>query len=255
VSRNHESLRTSFGHTNGKPCQKIMKSSSFYLKQQSVENEKHFLEVFKAMKNHTYDIENEDTIRLTFCEESADTCYLLLGFHHIVMDGTSSDVLFTNVQQAYRDGTLPPTRLQYSTWAAGQRSFIESPDSSKDRSSWRREFATIRPVLPLFPMSRVSSRKVLKCYHMIIASANLGADMTMRIKERCKSRKVSPAYFHLAIWKTLLFRLLKLDDICIGVNDMNRTNAEDAGKYKLGFGVISFRLLLLYWGNANHLTL
>jgi hybrid polyketide synthase/nonribosomal peptide synthetase ACE1 len=233
VSQSHESLRTAFSHNEGEPCQKIMKTSSFQLKQQPVESESDFIEVFKSMKDYIYDIEKGNTISLTLCEESADTCYLLLGFHHILMDGMSSDVLFANVQQAYRDGALPPTQLQYSTWAARQRSFVESREASEDRSFWKREFASLPPVLPLFPTSRVSSRKVLKRYHMIRASTNLGINMTTRIKDRCKSLKVSPAYFHLAIWKTLLFRFLNLDDICIGVNDMNRTNAEDAGKLYL----------------------
>jgi hybrid polyketide synthase/nonribosomal peptide synthetase ACE1 len=231
VSQRHESLRTWFSQSNeGDPCQKVMKESTFQLKEHPVKSESEFLGIFDAMKNHVYDIENGDTIRLTLCEESVDTCYLLLGFHHILMDGMSSDILFANVQQAYRDGALPPIQLQYSTWAARQRSFVESNESSQDRLFWKTEFATIPTVLPLFPISGVSSRKILKRWHMVRASTNLGNEMTIRIKDRCRSLKVSPAYFHLAIWKTLLFRFLKVDDICIGVNDMNRTNAEDAGK-------------------------
>nr|AKL78829.1 GLNRPS9 [Glarea lozoyensis] len=230
VSQRHESLRTWFSQIDGDdPTQNIMKESTFNLKEQPVKSEDEFLCIFNDMKNHVYDIENGDTIRLTLCEESVDTCYLLLGFHHILMDGMSSDILFANVQQAYRDGALPPIPLQYSTWAARQRSFVESTESSQDRLFWKTEFATIPTVLPLFPISGVSSRKILKRWHMVRASTNLGNDMTMRIKDRCRSLKVSPAYFHLAIWKTLLFRFLKVDDICIGVNDMNRTNAEDTG--------------------------
>jgi hybrid polyketide synthase/nonribosomal peptide synthetase ACE1 len=233
VAQSHESLRTTFSTDGTEPHQRIMKTSGFHLTQQPVKSQAGFLEVFKSLERHIFDIENGDTIRLILCEESDNLFYFALGFHHILMDGTSTDVLFANLQQAYKDNAFPSTQLQYPTWAAKQRFYVESRESLEDRSYWSREFATTPPVLPLFPMPQQSSRKLLRRYHMFRASTNLGADMTARIKERCRSQKVSPAYFHLAVWKTLLFRFLETDDLCIGINDMNRIDARDAGKQTL----------------------
>ncbi|KAH7350679.1 hypothetical protein BKA65DRAFT_243259 [Rhexocercosporidium sp. MPI-PUGE-AT-0058] len=229
VAQGHESLRTTFSTNETGPCQQIMRTSKFRLTQHPVKDRNEFLEVFTSLKNHVYDIENGDTIKLVLCEQSENLFYFALGFHHILMDGTSTNVLFANLQQAYKDGVFPAPQLQYPAWAVKQRSYVESSESSEDRAYWSREFATIPPSLPLFPMSSQSSRKILKRYHMLRSSANLGLDMTARIKERCRSLKVSPAYFHLAVYKTLLFRFLNTDHICIGINDMNRTDTKDAG--------------------------
>ncbi|KAL2071876.1 hypothetical protein VTL71DRAFT_13111 [Oculimacula yallundae] len=229
VAQSHEALRTTFSANETGPCQRIMKESNFRLTQHPVESRDEFLEVFTSLKSHVFDIENGDTIKLILCEQSENLFYFALGFHHILMDGTSTNVLFANLQQAYKDGAFPSTQLQYPAWAAKQRSYVESPESAEDRAYWSRELATIPPSLPLFPMSSQSSRKTLKRYHMLRASTNLGAEMTTRIKERCRNLKVSPAYFHLAVYKTLLFRFLSTDHICLGINDMNRTDSREAG--------------------------
>jgi hybrid polyketide synthase/nonribosomal peptide synthetase ACE1 len=232
VAQSTESLRTVFTTSEGKPCQKIMERSEFHLDQQPVESQAEFMNIFKALERHIYDIEHGDTVKLLLCKESDDLFYIALGFHHILMDAISTDIIIGNVQHAYEAETFVNTQLQYAAWAKNQRAYVESQDSSKDRAYWSQEFATIPPVLPLFPMSQQSSRKALKSYHMIRANISLGADTTARIKERCRSQSVSPAYFHLTVWKTLLFRFLAVNDICIGITDMNRTSAEDAGAYK-----------------------
>ncbi|PVH71608.1 hypothetical protein DL98DRAFT_471444 [Cadophora sp. DSE1049] len=229
VAQGHEALRTVFTTNETGPCQRIMKTSNFRLTQQPVQSREEFLEVFTSLKSHVFDIENGDIIKLILCEQSDKVFYFALGFHHILMDGTSTNVLFANLQQAYNDGVFAAPALQYPAWAAKQRAYVESPESAADKAYWSRELATIPPALPLFPMSSQGSRKTLRRYHMLRASANLGADMTARVKERCRNLKISPAYFHLAVWKTLLFRFLNTDHICLGINDMNRTDTKDAG--------------------------
>lgn len=112
VAQSHESLRTTFSANGAEPYQKITRTSGFQLTQHPVKSQSEFLEIFMSLEHHVFDIENGDTIRLILCEESDNLFYFALGFHHILMDGTSTDVLFANLQQAYKDNSFPANQLQ-----------------------------------------------------------------------------------------------------------------------------------------------
>lgn len=52
----------------------------------------------------------------------------------------------------------------------------------------------------------------------------LNAAISTRIKATCQRNKSTPFHFHLAAFKTLLFRLLDVDDFSIGIADSNRVD-------------------------------
>ncbi|KAH7310210.1 putative hybrid NRPS/PKS enzyme [Rhexocercosporidium sp. MPI-PUGE-AT-0058] len=238
VCQNHESLRTCFFATDNEAHQGIMERSAIKLEQKKISGYSEMLDVFDSVKKHSYNIEKGDTLRMVLCEESASNFYLIVGYHHITIDGLSWEILFSNLEKAYNNGSLPPVQRQYNQWAANQRKAVESGEMDTERKFWREEFANLPPVLPLLPMSHVSARKPLKRYEHHKISIKLDASLTVQIKERCRSQNVSPFHFHLAVFKTLLFRFTSIDDLCIGIADTNRTAAEDAG-------VIGFMLNLL----------
>jgi hybrid polyketide synthase/nonribosomal peptide synthetase ACE1 len=64
-------------------------------------------------------------------------------------------------------------------------------------------------------------------YEQHTSPVKLDSGLAALITERCRSQKVSPFRFHLAVFKTLLFRFLGVNDLCIGITDANRKDAED----------------------------
>jgi hybrid polyketide synthase/nonribosomal peptide synthetase ACE1 len=215
-----------------------MKMSAIQLERKIISGQPEFLEIFGTVKSHVYDIERGETLRMVLCEGSADSFYLIVGYHHITMDGFSWELLFSDLEKAYKNGYLPPAPLQYSEWASSQRKAVENGDMEVERDFWRKEFLNSPAVLPLFPMAQVNLRRPLKEYNQHKIHIKLDSSLTALIKERCRSQKVTPFHYHLTVFKTLLFRFLSMNDLCIGITDANRRDAKEAS-------VIGFMLNLL----------
>ena len=215
-----------------------MRKSAVRLEHRTVANEDGVRAVYELLQQHPYDIENGDTFRAVLCEVSSTLFYLVVGYHHIAMDGFSWEILFGELQRGYRIGSLQPVARQYSTWASKQRQESVNGQLRSERNFWRKEFSTLPPVLPLLPFATVSSRRPLKRYGLNRASHKVDSSITSLVMEQCRANKVSPFHFHLASFRTLLHRLTGADDICIGMADANRMDSADTG-------VIGFLLNLL----------
>jgi len=238
VCRRHEALRTCFFACKGEACQGIMKKSAIQLERKTITGKPELLEIFETVKGHVYDIERGETLRMLLCEESADSFYLIVGYHHIAMDGFSWELLFADLEKAYKNGCLPPAPRQYSEWAVNQLKSVENGDMAAERDYWRKEFLNSPTVLPLFPMAQVNWRRPMKKYEQHKSYIKLDSSLITLIKETCHSQKVTTFHFHLAVFKTLLFRFLGINDLCIGITDANRTDDKDRS-------VIGFMLNLL----------
>jgi hybrid polyketide synthase/nonribosomal peptide synthetase ACE1 len=234
----HEALRTCFYVKDGVACQGIMRKSAIRLEQCPVADEHGVRAVYEDLQRHVYDIENGDTFRAVLCQVSPTMLYLVIGYHHIAMDGFSWEILFGELQRGYRAGYLPPVPRQYSTWASKQRQEIDSGQLRSERKFWKQEFSTLPQVLPLLPFAKISSRQPLPCYGLNRTSHKVERRITSLVKEQCRAQKVSPFHFHLAVFRTLLHRFTGADDICIGMADANRMDSADVG-------VIGFLLNLL----------
>jgi hybrid polyketide synthase / nonribosomal peptide synthetase ACE1 len=204
-----------------------MKTSCIRLRYQMISIFEDCLGIFERTKNHVYDLEKGDTMKLTLCRESDDSYYFIVGYHHICLDGTGWDALASEIQEAYQSGRLSPVPRQYSEWAYNQRMTVESGSAGLDREFWKTELSPQPPILPLFPMSKASQRSPMHRYEQHFLDIKLDATLSELIRERCRSHKVSPFHFHLAVFKILLFRLLDVDDLCIGFSDSNRVEAGD----------------------------
>ena len=76
--------------------------------------------------------------------------------------------------------------------------------------------------------------------------------MTARVKERCRNLKISPAYFHLAVWKTLLFRFLNTDHVCLGINDIALSLDAIVHFQSFEQNLPCLRLSAACWTNHHH---
>jgi hybrid polyketide synthase / nonribosomal peptide synthetase ACE1 len=234
VCRRHEALQTCFFAYNGEACQGIMKKSAIQLERKTISGQPELLGI----------IERGETLRMVLCEESADSFYLIVGYHHIAMDGFSWEVLFSDLEKAYKNRSLSPAPRQYSEWAASQLKSVENGDVAAERDYWRKEFQNSPTLLPLFPMAQVNWRRPIKKYEQHKNYIKLDSSLTTLIKETCRSQKVTTFHFHLAVFKTLLFRFLGINDLCIGIADANRTDDTDMSMIGLMLNLLPLRFQL-----------
>lgn len=235
VGQAHESLRTSFAMArDGNAVQRINAKSLLKLEYQPIRDEYEATILFNELKEHEYDLEAGDLMRVKLLKLSEQSHILIIGYHHINMDGISLEVLLNNVEQVYFGKPLS-SPLQYSQYCWKQSRELVSDAFREEKTYWAKGLTNPNPnVLPLLPFCRKIERKILEQYSHNHAQGQIRAGLAEAIKTACHRTKTSIFPFLFATYAVLLNRLLEVKDFCIGIADAGRemgTFAESIGMY------------------------
>ncbi|KAH8812401.1 putative PKS-NRPS protein [Xylogone sp. PMI_703] len=232
----HETLRTSFftDKTNYLAYLGAVEKTPFVMEQKPYTGEAQIKEEFNKTNNHHYDLENAESMKATLLIENANSHVLIMGFHHIAVDATSSQILVRDIAAIYAGQKLTPLKYQYIDYANKQRMTVDQA-LSKDVAYWKSEFPTIPETLPLFDFGTVKSRKPLTEYKIRIMETRIDAALTSNLKAASQKLRVTPFHLHLATLQTMLHKLLNIDDVCIGITDANKNDPDHVDT--LGFFV------------------
>ncbi|RDW61774.1 uncharacterized protein DSM5745_10446 [Aspergillus mulundensis] len=250
VGRRHEALRTAFATDaqHGGPMQVVLAASPLSLEYCRVTSEDEVEKEYRELKAHVYDLETGRTMRIRLLSLSPLVNFLLVGYHHINMDGVSFEVLLGELDLLYKAGSLPDQALlQYPDYAVRQRAAISSARGTMDEAAafWRRELHDAPGALPILPFAAASaSRPTTPSYSNIRVDARIPASLNSRIRAVAAANKVSPYTFHLAVYATLLSRLFSTTDLIIGVGDSGRSDPDARGSIGLFLNILPLRLRL-----------
>ncbi|KAJ0330269.1 hypothetical protein COL5a_003329 [Colletotrichum fioriniae] len=248
VAAHHECLRTCYYPRleDGHPMQGVMAPSESTLKLTHTEYdgrdgiETALRETLAGFKTRAWDLEHGETMEASLLSlkddqgeeggEAEEYGYLVLGYHHITLDGWSVALFWRDVDRAYRMQPLTPVDrgLSYVDYSLHQLSEEKTGALDEDLAFWRAEFASSLPdTLPLLPMARGLDRSSLvRQQQQPISAHNLDQELNPAQLEAVKSLsqrlRISPFHVHLALLQVLLARLTGTEDICIGVVDANR---------------------------------
>ncbi|KAF2111197.1 hypothetical protein BDV96DRAFT_552325 [Lophiotrema nucula] len=226
VGERHEALRTCFyTDDTGTAKQGILGYPTLALEQQSL-NESEVKVEFKKMRHYQFDLARGHVVRVILSSQSATSHYLIIAYHHIAMDGVSLEVFLSDLQKAYNRQSLSPKVFQYPDFSERQRAEVRNGKASQDIAFWKQRFQTIPAPLPLLPFASKGTRDVLNQYDINSVEFRVDGSFTTRIKLACKKHKVTPFHFYLATYQALLLRVLKVEDVCIGMADANRLDSD-----------------------------
>ncbi|KAH6673321.1 polyketide synthase [Halenospora varia] len=226
VSQQHEALRTCFYvDENHQPSQGVLPNSLVKLETKQIKSGEASAE-FTSMKKHVFNLGGGETMRVSLLTENAKSHYIIIAYHHIVMDGVSLEVFLAHLQKAYNRKTISSGILQYPDFSLRQRKEFNSGALTSELSFWRKEFTDIPSPLPLLPFAETRSRRPLLHYEFNNVNRRLDDALATRIRGACRKHKTTPFHFFLATYKALLFRLLRSDDLCIGMADANRIDSD-----------------------------
>ncbi|KAB5550768.1 polyketide synthetase [Coniochaeta sp. 2T2.1] len=246
VAARHESFRTSFFvDENQKPVQAISGTSRLRLETVLLADESHVARELASLKNHVYDIEHGECIRIIHLSLTPTKSYLLVGAHHIIVDGVSMEILLDDLQKAYggQDLVTEPA-YQYSAYSEKLREELASGAMRGEIEYWRSEFAEPPSPLPLLPFSAARKRTPLTANGHNSVSRVIGTQLAGQIQVACRERKANMFHFHLGVLQVLLFKIFGDSDVCIGMADANRWDdrvAKSIGMY-LNLLPLRFRL-------------
>lgn len=228
VIRKNQTLRTGFytDPFSGDAMQAVTTSSPFQLKTVTATNDTTDVSNETALiANHCYDLENHDVFVATLLAHDPEYHTIIFGYHHIIMDGVSWQLFLQEVERFYSTRPRSPRHANdYIYFAVKQQAELGTADLQTKRDFWKKEFADLPPTIPLFPFAKVRGRKPLARYDATEAFLELDQSLVARIKAVAVDNKSTTFHFYLTTLQILARRMLKIQDVCIGITDANRSN-------------------------------
>lgn len=238
VCSRHESLRTCFvadQTARGEASQNVMSSSPLRLECKNIRSEEEVAIEYAKIRADDLDMESGDLLKLVLLTLSPSVHFLLMNYHHIIMDGISWQVFLADLEKAYNGQHLGPPPRQYPAFSVAQHQSLESGAMDGQLNYWKRSFPIHNPptVLPLLPVAHVSARTSMRVYDAHQVAFRLEPDLLSRVKSFSKGNGASPFHLYLAAFKNMLFSFMDAQDLTIGVADAGRSEPNLRGS--IGF--------------------
>ncbi|AUT02776.1 non-ribosomal peptide synthetase [Nostoc sp. CENA543] len=154
---------------------------------------------------------------------------LLINMHHIISDGWSMGVFkreWEKAYNAYAGGSEPnllPLPIQYSDFAAWQRSWLQGETLATQENYWQKQLSDAPRLLDLptdYP------RPAQQSYQGKGYKQRLSSELTYKLKALSQQQGVSLFMTLLTAFNILLSRYSRVEDICVGTAIANRTHRD-----------------------------
>ena len=234
IVRRHEALRTSFVEVDGQPTQRIAPVLDLELRRHDASHlegealEAEVLRLTRADAMRPFDLARDTLLRATLLQLDETAAVLQLTMHHIVSDGWSMGVLFselTTLYEAFSRGEpspLPELEFQYGDYAVWQRSWLQGDVLQKQLDYWCDQLADV-PTLDL-PTDR--PRPAVQTHRGAPSPIEVPAAITNGLRELGRKTDSTLAMVLLSAGQALLSRHSGQTDIAIGSPIANRTHRE-----------------------------
>lgn len=191
-----------------------------------------------------FDLSKGPLVRWELLRLAPDIHWLLLTFHHIVVDGWSLGLFARELQilySAFRQGTLPslePLPIQYSDFTRWQKEWlVQSGTLERDQAYWQQQ---LREVTPLeLPTDR--PRPTVQRFEGAVHRFVLPDDLTLSLRNLSKQEGVTLFMTLLAGWYTFLYRHTGQEDITVGSPVAGRPRTETEGLIGLFINTVVLR--------------
>lgn len=200
------------------------------LMQAKVSNRAEFVAALKKDIVKPFDLSHEPSLRLYSYTLAADSDatpsrrFLLLLWHHIAMDGWSTDVFVRELTEAYlalsakRDIQLPELEINYGDYALWQKEFLSEGVGAQQLDFWKDNLSGYENLtLPLdFPRpARVDYRGADHIF-------TLDASLSEKLRHLARTQETSLYTVMLNAFMLCLARLSGQKDIVVGTPSDNR---------------------------------
>ena len=114
VEQRHESLRTCFfADEDSQLLQGILEFPLLHPEQRKINDESEAEREFESMGKHVFDIQRGEIMRIVLLPLTSVEHYLVIGAHHINVDGIGQQVLMADLEKAYSRQAMSSEILQY----------------------------------------------------------------------------------------------------------------------------------------------
>ena len=236
IIRRHEALRTTFPESGGKPLQVIVPSLILSLAvidlhklAKREEREALVQQLARAEARRPFDLRAGPLIRAALLRIAEREHMLLLDMHHIICDGWSLGILFsemTALYDAYRKGQpspLPPLPIQYADYALWQREWLKKQVEEEQLRYWRQQLK-YAPTLLELPAD--APRPLQQTFQGAMEMFTLPGSLVRKIKQLAQQTETTLFMLLLATFNVLLSRYTGQTNLVVGTPIANRRRPE-----------------------------
>ncbi|NLR68042.1 amino acid adenylation domain-containing protein [Chitinophaga varians] len=218
--RRHESLRTAFRFVDNRLMQVIQEDINFSL--EAINCDPHAITGAIASFVRSFDLECAPLLRCMLITVNDGRSILVMDIHHIICDGISQQVLYTDFIKLYQGKMLPPLAIQYKDYAEWEWNFRMTEEYLANREFWLKILEREVPVLHL-PVSRGTGELPDQAGQVTVAvSKQLLAPLIKDLSEK----EVTIAPVLLSVYFLFLSQITGQEDIVVGVAASGRTQYE-----------------------------
>jgi amino acid adenylation domain-containing protein len=233
ISR-HEILRTTFSSLDGIPFQSIHASADVLISFIDISAEPEHLrdkrvrDLLLSETQKTFDLMSSPLLRAFLLQISKDRQIMLLCTHHIIFDGWSERIFWSELAAHYdalaTGGTpvAPELEIQYGDYAKWQIELLQGPSKTALFQYWRRQLEGLRILnLPTDrPRPAVLSHAGAR-EHVILPN-----ELGVKLRELSRQCEATLFMTLLAAFQALLGRYCHQDDIAVGTPVAGRQRLE-----------------------------
>ncbi|ATB48375.1 non-ribosomal peptide synthetase [Corallococcus macrosporus DSM 14697] len=257
VLERHEVLRTTFPLVNGQPVARVADAALTLATEDLSKPGAASLEQRLAEESaRPFALDVGPVVRVHLFKRAADEHTLLVAMHHIVSDGWSFGVMMREFSALYAAEVrnepleLPARPIQYTDYAAWQRSWLDGQAREHQLGHWRKALAGAPAVLDL-PTDR--PRPAVRSHRGATESLALAPDAAQALSALCREHGVTAYMVWLAAFGAYLGRVSGQEDVVIGSPFAGRRIAET--EPLIGFFVNSLPLRIDLGGEPTFLEL
>ena len=237
VIRRHETLRTVFEFVNGQVMQVIAPSLHVpwaVVDLRHVPEAERVAAVLASARTEElrpFDLQRGPLIRAMNWRVADDVFVLNLTMHHIVTDGWSMGVLYSELGALYAafagDASSPlrELRVQYADFAIAQRTWLQGNVLEQHLAYWRRQLAD----LPTLQLPTDHPRPATPTFRGASHTFTLDSGLTNALRALSQSEGVTLFMTLLAAFQTLLALYSGQDEVVVGIPSANRNRVEIEG--------------------------
>lgn len=258
VWNRHDVLRARFVDDGGTPRQTIADPGGLRLSLIDVSDrpsamaaaEEAARRLVRQLSVEEYDLGTGPLMRPWLVKAHDECHYLVVGFHHIVIDGWSVQVFWRDLSVSYdalRAGepSLPaPLPIQYADYAAWQRSWLDSDRTAEQLHFWHERLEDAPAAIEL-PTDH--PRPAILSGHGGQVAVSIPAEVTQRLRQLARANGATLFMVLLAGFGILLSRQCGSRDVVIGSPTAGRTHPQTEDL--IGFFVNSLPLRLRWSGD------
>lgn len=234
----HEVLRTSFAEKNGAPVQMIADQVSFRLEILNGDGGDMNNAVRKFIR--PFDLSKAPLMRAGILERDSSCYFLLLDFHHIILDGTSAEIFMNELMTLYQGGSLKEQSVRYRDFVEWEEGDAFAEEKKRHKEYWIAQYS---PDIPVLDLPGDYPRPARQKYEGERIFFQLKKEDAEELKKLADKTGVSIYMILFAQYNILLSKYARQDDILVGtpISGRRHPNLQNVlGMFVSTVGIRSF---------------